>query len=38
MRDVQELLEALSLCHADFVSTDVPEADIRALADIAPGS
>jgi hypothetical protein len=38
MRDVQELLEALSLCHADFVSADVPEADLRALADIAPGS
>jgi hypothetical protein len=38
VRDVQELLEALSLCHADFVSADVPEADLRALADISPGS
>jgi hypothetical protein len=38
MRDVEESLEALSLCHADFISADVPEADLRALADIAPGS
>ena len=36
VRDVQELLEALSLTHADFVSANVPEADLRALAAIAP--
>ncbi len=37
VRDVQELLEALSLTHADFVSANVPEADLREFADIALG-
>jgi hypothetical protein len=31
VRDVQELLEALALTHADLVSADVPEADLREL-------
>jgi hypothetical protein len=31
VRDVQELLEALTLTHADFVSANVPEADLREL-------
>jgi hypothetical protein len=32
VRDVQELLEALALTHADLVAADVPEADLRELA------
>jgi hypothetical protein len=35
-RDVQELLETLALTHADLVSADVPEADLRELAVVAP--
>jgi hypothetical protein len=31
VRDVQEILEALALTHADLVSADVPEADLREL-------
>ena len=33
-RDVQELLEALALTQADFISAEVPEADLRELASI----
>jgi hypothetical protein len=33
-RDVQELLEALALTQADFISAEVPEADLRELAGI----
>lgn len=33
-RDVQELLEALALTQSDFISADVPEADLRELAGI----
>jgi hypothetical protein len=34
-RDVQELLEALALTQADFISADVSEADLRELAGIS---
>ncbi len=34
VRDVQELLGALSLTHADLVSADVPEADLRELCKV----